>query len=197
MVLIFLFISSISLLLPANAEDIVWKLDSWTPISISSISTIDPTITLCQLNFKDYYESPHTHSKFKDFVRKSKCKGDNSRNEKMSVLKKMMKSENLAAESGPAQRFLKPSGFIFHESRVGSTLVANMLASDPYSMVFSESAPPAKALRKSGSREERITFFRDIVSLMGATSMHKHLFFKFQSILSTHMDIILEVIECM
>ena len=36
-----------------------------------------------------------------------------------------------------------PSGFVFHESRVGSTLVANSLAANPWNMVFSESDPPS------------------------------------------------------
>lgn len=31
---------------------------------------------------------------------------------------------------------IPPTAFIFHESRVGSTLVANMFASDPRSLVF-------------------------------------------------------------
>ena len=40
---------------------------------------------------------------------------------------------------------VKPSGFVFHESRVGSTLVANMLAAVPTNIVYSESAPPPAA----------------------------------------------------
>lgn len=35
----------------------------------------------------------------------------------------------------PEGRVVYPTGFIFHESRVGSTLVANMLASNPWAMV--------------------------------------------------------------
>ncbi len=31
---------------------------------------------------------------------------------------------------------LQPTGFVFHEARVGSTLVANMLASDPRNLVY-------------------------------------------------------------
>ena len=41
---------------------------------------------------------------------------------------------------------LQPTGFVFHQSRVGSTLTANFLGSDPQNLVFSESAPPAAAV---------------------------------------------------
>ena len=37
---------------------------------------------------------------------------------------------------------IEPTGFIFHESRVGSTLVANMLASIPANLVYSEPHVP-------------------------------------------------------
>ena len=59
-----------------------------------------------------------------------------------------------AAREGRA--LLYPSGFVFHESRVGSTLVANMLAAVPTNIVYSESAPPPEygpfAGDKSGLR---------------------------------------------
>jgi len=77
-----------------------------------------------------------------------------------------------------------PSGFVFHESRVGSTLTANLLASDPYNMVFSESDPPATILLHCDkcSRKKQIQLFRDVVYVMGASPIHKRYFFKFQSI---------------
>ncbi|CAN0443494.1 unnamed protein product, partial [Hapterophycus canaliculatus] len=39
---------------------------------------------------------------------------------------------------------LPPKGFVYHETRCGSTLVANMLAALPPSRVFSESKPPTQ-----------------------------------------------------
>ncbi|CAN0367157.1 unnamed protein product, partial [Ectocarpus sp. 13 AM-2016] len=39
---------------------------------------------------------------------------------------------------------LPPKGFIYHETRCGSTLVANMLATLAPSRVFSESKPPTQ-----------------------------------------------------
>ena len=56
---------------------------------------------------------------FRDLVAASKCGRG-----KTGTLNELY--EGLAAKGVTP---LKPSGFVFHESRVGSTLVANMLAS--------------------------------------------------------------------
>jgi hypothetical protein len=63
-------------------------------------------------------------------------------------------------------------------------------------MVYSESAPPSNALMngcRSCTREQQVQIFRNVVKLMGKSPIHKHLFFKFQSITSTAMEIALEV----
>jgi hypothetical protein len=172
-----------------KAAAMSWDLPSWTPIDID-FSTADPLITLCKLDFKSYYDSPSSFSKFRDLVKMSKCVRSNKKIERLSKLKKIMEQRK-----DTASYYLEPTGFVFHESRVGSTLVANMLASDPYSMVFSESAPPSRAIKGAtgASRTEKIAVFRDIIRLMGLSTMHKKMFFKFQSIQSSHMDIVLEV----
>lgn len=36
------------------------------------------------------------------------------------------------------------TGLVFHETRCGSTLVADMLGSQPHHLTFSESSPPAE-----------------------------------------------------
>jgi hypothetical protein len=43
-------------------------------------------------------------------------------------------------------RRILPTGFILHESRAGSTLLANMLASSHRNLVYSEPHPPAAIL---------------------------------------------------
>jgi hypothetical protein len=84
---------------------------------------------------------------------------------------------------------------MFTKSRVGSTLVANFLASDPWSLVFSESTPIANAILhcESCALERKVQLFRDVVLLMGRSPFHHRLFFKFQSITCTKMDIALLV----
>ena len=162
----------------------------WSPIDVDV--SHDSVITLCKLNFKAYSQSPHLYPMFKDLEANSACVGTNRRREKMSVLLKEVDEQQRAAGSGG--NVIQPTGFVFHESRVGSTLVANTLASDPFSMVFSESAPAANALLhcETCSRERNVKLFRDVVTLMGRSPIHKRLFFKFQSITSTKMDIALE-----
>lgn len=169
-----------------------WDQEFWTPIDVVDVSS-DPMVILCKLNFRKYAADPHLSPMFKDLVGASKCTGNNRRREKLKVLLQEI-SDNPDA---PSSRVIKPNGFVFHESRVGSTLVANFMASDPFSMVFSESNPMANAILhcESCTHEYNVQLFRDITTLMGRSPFHTHLFFKFQSITVTNMHIALEVIN--
>eukprot|EP01038_Epipyxis_sp_PR26KG_P007811 gene7811-10609_t len=170
----------------AHEEELLpdWNKEFWTPIDVEV--SPDPMIILCKLNFKKYNEAPHLSPMFKDLEGMSQCYGSNRKREKMSVLLKEIDDQK--------KSIVPPTGFVFHESRVGSTLVANFLASDPWSMVFSESTPVANALLHcwSCTRDQHIKLIRDVVKLMGQSPFHKRLFFKFQSITVTKMDIVLE-----
>jgi len=87
---------------------------------------------------------------------------------------------------------IPPSGFVFHESRCGSTLVANALAAvnPEKNRVYSESAPFINALRacerfkENCDRSKHIALLRDVVYMMGRTNdiAESHLFFKVQSV---------------
>ncbi len=179
-----------------NIADVIepdWSVEFWSPIDVELESPDDPLITMCKLNFKDYSKKPHEYPMFKDLESLSLCQGRNRRKEKLSKLMRELE----AKKGTPAGRIVPPTGFVFHESRVGSTLVANTLASDPFSMVFSESPPPAAVLlhchHDSGcDRNLQVKLFRDVVTLMGNSPIHKRLFFKLQSITSTKMEIALE-----
>uniref|UniRef100_A0A7S3GTU2 JmjC domain-containing protein n=1 Tax=Spumella elongata TaxID=89044 RepID=A0A7S3GTU2_9STRA len=150
----------------------------------------DPVVILCKLNFQKYAESPHLSPMFKDLVGNSKCMGANRRRESLKTLMQEI-ADN---PNDPNSRVVPPNGFVFHESRVGSTLIANFMASDPYAMVFSESTPMASAMLhcESCTHEYNVQLFRDVTTLMGRSPFHKHLFFKFQSITVTSMNIALE-----
>lgn len=94
---------------------------------------------------------------------------------------------------------MEPKGFVFHESRCGSTLVANSLAAmDPSkNRVYSESHPPLQALKSCGDDEtscngnQAVQLFRDVVYLMGRTNdpIETNLFFKIQSLGSKNIAI--------
>lgn len=90
---------------------------------------------------------------------------------------------------------LKLGGFIFHESRCGSTLASNLLvASNPQAhRVYSESGPPITALRAcdvddvSCSTAKQSALLHDVMYLMSRSQSREetHVFFKIQSV-GTH-----------
>jgi hypothetical protein len=83
---------------------------------------------------------------------------------------------------------LPPSGFIFHLSRCGSTLMAQMLAALPQNIVISEAPLIDTVLRAnlhdSGiTEEQRATWLRGLISALGQARNpdERHLFIKFDS----------------
>ena len=169
-----------------------WDLEHWTPIAITSFSE-NPKYQMCKLNFRAYsVGGPNKTPMFKDLLAASQCKGNNLKSMRLSEIKKEMEMEESAGK--PKSIMIPPTGFVFHESRVGSTLVANLLGTDPFNMVFSESAPPASVLMncRGCSHQDQVDRFRDTVLAMGRSPTHKRVFFKFQSITATAMKIALE-----
>jgi len=73
--------------------------------------------------------------------------------------------------SGSKIKSLAPKGFVFHESRCGSTLVANSLASfqPDLNRVYSESGPPITAAKMFDPEyeQESIQLLQDVIYLMG------------------------------
>jgi gluconate kinase len=91
---------------------------------------------------------------------------------------------------------LAPTGFIFHMSRCGSTLVAQMLASLSKNIVISEPPPVDSILRAnivstSVTDEQRIEWLRWIVSALGQKrNGEKYYFIKFDSWNTLDLDLI-------
>ena len=147
----------------------------WAPVSIAGVERGDPRVSLCKLAFDGYWRDPSRTPMFRDLVGASKC--GRGRTGTLNQLYEDMRKRKLVP--------VAPSGFVFHESRVGSTLVANMLAAVPTNIVYSESAPPPAVLNhcRSCSKERKNDILQKLVALMGASpaNYHTHLFFKFQS----------------
>ena len=76
---------------------------------------------------------------------------------------------------------LRPSGFVFHMSRCGSTLVAQMLGAVPAHLVLSEAGPVDTVLRASGA--ERSTWLQWVIGALGQPrdDRHQRLFVKFDA----------------
>jgi hypothetical protein len=62
---------------------------------------------------------------------------------------------------------LQPSGFVFHGSRCGSTLVSRMLASPPQNLVVSEPLPVDQVLRSRAPESDRVRWLRAVVAALG------------------------------
>jgi hypothetical protein len=83
---------------------------------------------------------------------------------------------------------IPPTGFIFHISRCGSTLIAQMLAALPENVVISEAGPMDTVLRShlrdpGITEEERILWLRGLLNALGQRRKagEKSLFVKFDS----------------
>lgn len=88
-------------------------------------------------------------------------------------------------ETGP---HLKPTGFIFHMSRCGSTLVSQTLAALPQNIVLSEPGLVDTILRAqfrdpAATEERRIAWLRGIIAALGRprNTEERHYFIKFDS----------------
>jgi hypothetical protein len=78
---------------------------------------------------------------------------------------------------------LRPSGFVFHASRCGSTLVAQMLAALPDAVVLSEASPLDAVLRGAGDTRQRADWLVWMLSALGQARRpgDRRLFVKFDA----------------
>jgi hypothetical protein len=76
-----------------------------------------------------------------------------------------------------------PTGFIFHMSRCGSTLVSQMLAALPQNIVISEAPPIDSILRCGAANESRTLWLKWMISALARKRFpeEKHFFVKFDS----------------
>ena len=98
----------------------------WTPIEIDT-DRKDPLITFCRLNFQTYGKQPHVTPMFKDLLAMSQCSGKGKLIQKTLSSVKDVKYSSLYESSEIVPQNIDPTGFVFHESRVGSTLVGMQL----------------------------------------------------------------------
>lgn len=151
----------------------------------------------CFLDFTEYRKDPSSYPMFRDLVYKQ-CKTHNSFTYDLHTIVKLA-----TAYDTTAIRALEPSAFIFHESRCGSTLIANALTAMSPSdhIVYSESQPALAALKVCGIGGKQcppyraVELFQDVVYLMGRTADptgEKKLFFKIQSMATKYISVAVE-----
>lgn len=170
---------------PSDLNDEELAMPVLIPVAVELQGDHDLDLTLCQFDITPYHRNPEQYPMSKDLIMHF-CSEKRRSNKLASIL----------AEDQTAGKQLQPTGFIFHESRVGSTLVANMLASVPTNLVYSEPSVPAAVIHacdKAGCSEETtIRLLRMAILAMGRSHVHDHFFIKFSSSTVVHMDLILK-----
>lgn len=132
-------------------------LQGWLPVGITR-STTEPLVDWCRMGTRRFTEPFFDHT-VQAAIR-----------EPFSLLFRHQLPLDSLLEWQERSPGLAPSGFIFHMSRCGSTLVSQMLAALPDHIVISE-PPPLDALLRTESRGasdgQRIAWLRAWVSAMG------------------------------
>lgn len=182
--------------------------------SKSSSSGNHGTGRFCKLNFASQLKSPDTIPMFRDLVRVSGC--DPKSNGKRNAIHSVDIDEVIAFASSQlsqqhpdphdralhVQNSIKPFGVAFHQSRVGSTLISNLMTvtttESLQNRVYSESSPPSTAVRQycglDGCDTDGLATVFFVMGL-GSGRTYGRNFFKFQSILCINMGDIVDSID--
>jgi len=148
----------------------------------------------CRLDWSRYKKDPSSLPMFRLLVKRS-CKNDDIYTYDLKKIVELAIAMD-KNDSNSTVHVMKPNGFVFHESRCGSTLVANALTvMDPIEhRVYSESGPPmsaSKACGKIGKSGKSCQLLRDVVYMMGRTGdpNEQRMFFKIQSSGTNYIDV--------
>jgi hypothetical protein len=148
------------------------QLEGWVPIRIAW-NEKRPIVDWCHLG-----ESRFTEPFFEETIAKCLQHPFNLAFRHQTPIETLVEWQ--AARPG-----LAPSGFIFHMSRCGSTLVAQMLAALPKNVVISEARPIDTILRakfRGVGEEERVAWLRGLLSALGQPRHdERHFIVKFDS----------------
>ncbi len=103
----------------------------------------------------------------------------------------------ILSEIAGTEPSIRPTGFIFHMSRCGSTLVSQMLAALPQNVVISEASPIDSVLRANWrdpaiTDDMRVAWLRGLVDAYGRKrdGREQHLYIKFDSWHTLSLDLV-------
>jgi hypothetical protein len=151
------------------------------------------TAEFCRLDWHLHKEQPATYPMFRDLVSGSPGCADDDQKVFFNFREVVMAARSYdEASDGTVVNVLEMPAVVFHESRCGSTLTANLLATwhPPQHRVYSESSPPIQALQRvCGENYDRCSvetaaaIFKDVIYLMSRSDdrREERVFFKFQS----------------
>lgn len=89
--------------------------DGYVPYTITGLDTLSPLVLFCKLDFAQYSSNPASNPMFRHLVEASNCDAHSIAVPMHVVLAMPVVNP--------------PTGFVFHQSRCGSTLVSNILGS--------------------------------------------------------------------
>ena len=167
-----------------NLTNIAEKLDGWLPIRVQWRQN-DPLFDWCYFGMRRFTES------FFDDTVEARFRHP------FNLLIRPLTGIDVLEESYALRPGLPPTGFIFHLSRCGSTLVSQMLAALPRNVVISEASPldwmiRAQTRRPEITDEQRISWIRWIIAALGQkrTREAEHYFIKLDSWHTFELDIL-------
>jgi len=138
--------------------------------------------TFCQLDWTQQQKNPSTVAMFRDLMTKSSklCARTTIIVDDLYEITQQARAYDDKHKKNEKQEIgiplPKPTGVVFHETRCGSTLFANLLAgfAPHQSRVYSESPPPVAALKACDGKNEEACdpklhtqLIRDVFYMMG------------------------------
>ena len=140
----------------------------------------DPIIVLCKIDWAAYNRDPIQAPMYGKIVAHNGCMRQ-SAVQKPRLRVRASQLRRVHAALGDADAPLPPSGFVFHESRCGSTATTNMLGAVPGALVIAEAAPLHAVLATcedmgSAAQMELLAL---LIAQWGRARGARRLFFKF------------------
>jgi hypothetical protein len=158
--------------------------------------------TFCPLDWHLQKSNPSSVSMFRDLVANSHHCQDHSVQLDLSHI--VQQARHYDAHVVGAPKELSLAGLVFHETRCGSTLTANLLsaADPPAHRVYSEASPLLTAMLACNHEEEDCStdkhsaLLKDVLYLMGRSSdaREKRVFYKIQSVGVREMHVLTRVV---
>jgi len=130
-------------------------------------------VRMCKLDFARYHAAPSVTPMVEDLIAEADCRARPPPPNAFDMTLDALEADyarrgcGAALEAGELEPSCAPSGLISHESRCGSTLFSNMMASLPETLIYSELGPPNAVLRYANMTfPERVHWLRVVYAAM-------------------------------